>query len=143
MAKAIKLNIEQDLNFLLIGIVTSEPIYRLSWLINEIVDIKLAESRSIQHHHKKTKELQNFSVFSFEDDENGGLYELIQNKAVNGALIEEQKSMDYLFKISNADIDYVEFTSLIKRIENINLAHVIEPGSLKSKSRLISSIDES
>jgi len=143
MAKAIKLKIEHDFNFLLIGLVTSEPIYRLSWLINESTGIKLAETKSIQHHHKKTKELQSFSVFSYEDLENGGIYDLIQNKGTNGLLIEEQKNIDYLFKVAFADINNEEFLNQIKVISNINLAHSIEPGSLKSKSRLISSVSES
>lgn len=142
MAKAIKLNIEQDLNFLLVGIVTSEPIYRLSWLINENIGIKLAEAKAIMHHHKTTKEIQSYTVFSFEDIEQGGLYELIQNKGVNGALIEEQKNMDFLLKVSYSDINFNEFLKQIKSIENINLAHAIEPGSLKSKNRFLSSVDD-
>lgn len=142
MPKTIKLNIEYDYNFILIGIVTSEPIYRLSWLINEALSLRLAEAKSVQCFHKKTNQNQSFAVFAFVDEEQGGLYELIQNKSVGATLIEEQKSIDFFLKVSFADVDKNELLRLIKGIENINLALFIEPGLLKSKQRLITNNEQ-
>lgn len=137
MAKALKLKIENSYDFILIGLVTSEPIYRLGWLLNQELGLQLADSKSVQLLHKQTKIIQSFSRFEYIDNDEV-CYELIYNRSSNGLFIEEQKSMDYFLKISESNLIAEELLSLIKAIENISLAIEIVPGSLKSKNRLIS-----
>ncbi len=138
MAKAIKLNLALDFNFILIGLVTSEPIYRVGWLINEKFGLQLTETKPVCLNHQKTNLKQVFSLFDYANEESGERYELIQNRGENGALIEEQKNIDFLLKVTDSTDDVIHLLSKIKEIKNINLAIEIQPGSLKSKNRLIS-----
>lgn len=131
----LKLNIKPDFEFHLIGIVTSEPIYRLGWLINEACSLSLVESTKVEMYNPKLSAVQDFNIFSYLENEVVN-YELIHNKGIHGILIEEQKQIDYFLKISNANDSIEELIQNIKSIKNISLVQIIEPNSLKSKNRL-------
>lgn len=141
MAKAIKLNIKNNFDFVLIGLVTSEPIYRLSWLLNQEFGLQLTDYKPIQLLHKQTKVIQSFTRFAYYDEANA-FYELIQNRGGNGLFVEEQKNVDFLLKITDGFVDGAEFASRTKVLENISLVIKLQPGSLKSKDRLISYSEE-
>jgi len=136
MAKAIKLDIAPDFNFKLIGIVSSEPIYRLGWLINEALGIALSEKEKLVLVHQKSKIEQLFDLWIYNNNSQNSLYELVQNKCYNGFLIEEQKQIDYFIKV-NGNAPLEDIKTVLKTIHGINMAIEITPGSLKSKNRLI------
>lgn len=136
MSKAIKLKIEPSFNFTLIGLVTSEPIYRTSWLINEALEIQLKETPPHQTYHNKLQVVQEFSIFRFYTDNECTMH-LIQNKSPHGFLIEEHKQVDFWLKIENSSTPSASFLQKLKAVKNISLAFEIKPGSLKSKSRLL------
>ena len=50
MSNTIKMNLPESFDFTLIAIITSEPIYRLGWLLNQSLKIDLKEV------HKSVKE---------------------------------------------------------------------------------------
>lgn len=141
MSKAVKLSIKPSFDFLLIGLVSSEPIYRLSYLINNTLQLQLKENKAIKIYHQKHNVYQAFELFSFIDDESETLYDLIQNKGSQGFLVEEQKQTDFWLKIENATNSATEIVSALKNIKNISLAFELKPGSLKSKNRLIFSME--
>ncbi len=142
MGKAIKLNIEPQFDFILIGLVTSEPVYRVSWLINERLDIQLKEVQALLSYHNKRQVYQEFSVFQYINDDEE-IFQLIQNKSSQGLLIEEQKQVDFWLKIENAALLVNDYLKLIKPEKNISLAFEVKPGSLKSGFRLILSDENS
>jgi hypothetical protein len=135
MGKSIKLNIVPEFNFQLIALVTSEPIYRVSWLLNENLDIQLKEAPPLQTYHNKIQVVQEFSVFQFVDEDES-VMQLIQNKSQHGYLIEEQKQVDFWLKTEDSKFAEPDLVRKIKSIKNINLAFEVKPGSLKSKNRL-------
>lgn len=132
----LRLNTNQDFDFTLIGIVSSEPIYRISWLINELLHIQLKESQSIKIYNSKTQIMQEFLMHSYFTNEEL-YYHLIQNKGQQGVLIEEQKQVDYWMKITNLTIDASQLVSQLNTLKNVNLTFGVKPGSLKSKSKLL------
>ncbi len=136
MPKSIKINLTLNFDFLFIGLVSSEPIYRVGWLLNEKINLQLTEAKPLRLLHPKTKLEQEFSLFNY-IDESSATYELVQNKGINGVLIEEQKNIDYFLKITDFNANSGELLSKIKELKNINLAIKIQPGSLKSKNRLV------
>jgi len=139
MSKPIKLKIKPEFDFLLFGLVTSEPIYRLSWLINDAIGILLTESKSLQVYHTKRQIIQEFAKFKFAENE-GLVIHLIQNKSQQGIFIEEQKLVDFWLKIESSTYNKSEVLQQIKLIKNINLVFEIKPDSLKSKDRLLISL---
>ncbi len=141
MGKQIKLNIKPDFNFTLIGLVTSEPLYRASWLINELLNIQLKESQPMQAYHVKRQIVQKFPKFCFCPDNSSSFY-LICNKSPQGFLIEEQKQVDYWIKIEGV-FQSNDLLNKLKTLKNINLAFEVKPSSLKSKLRLLFSDEDS
>lgn len=141
MAKSIKINIGDQFGFILIAIVTTEPIYRLSWLINQEININLSDFKPAQVLNKQTSMIQSFTRFVC-DDNNNGFYELIQNKAGNSFLIKEQKHVDYFLKISGSFIGEQDVVDRLKTIPNISLVASVDANTLKSKQRLISYSEE-
>lgn len=141
MSKAIKLKIEPSFDFTLIGLVTSEPIYRVSWLINEVLEIQLKEAHPHQTYHNKLQVIQEFSVFRCYTADEAAI-QLIQNKSPQGLLIEEHKQIDFWLKIDDIALSTETLLKKLKAIKNISLAFEIKPGSLKSKSRLLISEED-
>jgi hypothetical protein len=142
MGKAVKLEVTDDFNFPLIGIVTTEPIYRLGFLINEMLGYNLKESRSLKVYHAKQQLVQEFPLFSEYADECCAVVHLIQNKSLQGLLIEEQKQVDFWLKWEHTLIDTDRVLAMLKKIKSINLAFEVKPGSLKSKSRLLFTVEQ-
>jgi len=137
MAKVVKLNIKPDFNFVLIALVSSEPLYRIGWLINEHINIQLKEVEPINIIHSKRQINQEFQRFAFTNDTE--TYYLVNNKSENGVLIEEQKQVDFWLKIESLNqINSADLVKNIKSIKDINLAFIVDPSSLKSKQKLIS-----
>ena len=136
MAKSLKLNIKPDFEFILIGIVTSEPIYRISWLINEMLSVQLKETQSIKVYNNQRQIVQEFSKYSFcNDDET--YFHFLQNKSEQGILIEEKKQVDYWIKTDDFSIKPNDLISKLNTLKNVNLAFEVIPSSLKSKLRLL------
>lgn len=136
MSKTIKIKPDNNFHFLLFGLVTTEPIYKISWQINEQLNILLKETNPLQVYNQKKQAVQEFVKFSFYTPEELN-YHLIHNKGNQGLLIEEQKQTDYFLKIEDTNLNAKHLIKKLKLIKNISLAYEIEPGSLKSKNRLI------
>ena len=116
--------------------VSSEPLYKISWLINEQINIKLKEIEPVNIVLSKRQISQTFQRFAFINETE--TYYLVSNKSQNGVLIEEQKQVDFWLKADSFNsIDSESLTKKIKTIKGINLAFVVDPGSLKSKQKLI------
>jgi hypothetical protein len=142
MSNNLKLNLQPSFDFSLIALVSSEPIYRLGYLLNEALKLELKESRAIQIYHPKKQQVQEFSLFRHEKYEPSVCIDLIQNKGLTGLLIEEQKPVDYWLKCELPKQEVTRFLEKIKNIKNISLAFEVNPGSLKSKDRFIFSLQD-
>ncbi|MBI9067162.1 MAG: IPExxxVDY family protein [Salinivirgaceae bacterium] len=142
MSKTVKLSLKPSFNFILIGIVCSEPIYKLSYLINETISIRLKEHETLKIFNSKRNMYQAFQCFDFLSDETKEYYELIHNKGVQGVLIEEHKRVDFFLKIENCLENPSSIIALINNIKNISLAFEIKLDSLKSKNNLIFSTEK-
>ncbi len=127
--KSHKLIYEPDYSFLLIGISSHENDYHISWLINRKLGLSLRKVRNLQIFNKKLGENQEFSIYSFENDERSLLYNLISNRCDNGFLIEEIKNIDYLLQILGvvSEKDQEKIINTLKETEKINISFKIDP----------------
>ncbi|MBA7563719.1 hypothetical protein ES708_05379 [subsurface metagenome] len=137
--KSHKLIYEPDYSFLLIGISSHENDYHISWLINRKLGLSLRKVRNLKIFNKKLGKNQEFSIYSFENDERSLLYNLISNRCDNGFLIEEIKNIDYLLQILGAvsEKDQEKIINTLKETEKINTSFKIDPTTLKSRQRLL------
>lgn len=137
--KSHKLIYEPDYSFLLIGISSHENDYHISWLINLKLGLGLRKVRNLQIFNKKLGETQEFSIYSFENDERSLQYNLISNRCDNGFLIEEIKNIDYLLQILGdiSEKDQEKIINTLKETEKISTSFIIDPTTLKSRQRLL------
>jgi hypothetical protein len=129
-----RLNVEYDFDFCLIGIVCSEKDFRLCWLLNNQLGLKLAKTE------EHTSGAGTHSLFSFADEPLMREYYLVANKTDTGKLLlEEHQHTDY-FMIVKGEIDNEEkkyFAEQIKKIGSVSASYILDVETLKSKQNLI------
>lgn len=141
MAEKIKLDISSKPHFIQYGLVTSEPVYRLCWLLNTAFSISLTESEPLNCLHAKRNMLQSFMLFEAKNTEHQTSFSLIQNKGPQGFFDEDQKQVDFWLRV-DGEIENTFLLSTLKKIKEINLTFELKPGLVKTKSRLNISLDE-
>lgn len=147
-------------DFTLIAIHCSEEAYKMAYLINNQVSLRLHRSRKDLDFSEKDADIT-FSRFEFEDTIEYTTYDLLANKsktigvrtAAKGELFEseaseevvtkyllpELKTVDFLLKITS-DYEQVSLRKLlldINQISEVISAYSIETNHLKSKNNLI------
>jgi hypothetical protein len=138
MAKLV-LDIEYDYDFLLIGISCHEKEYRLSWALNNNLNLELAKTKDLQIDSKKQKEPLAHSMFMFDSEQQYRQYYLIANRGVQGPLIPEQKQADFFLLIKGTLLND-DKTTILKRVKETPMvltAFDIDPNKLKSKENLL------
>lgn len=133
-----KLQLEEDYDFELIGICSSHADYRLTWGINQVLNIRLAKGEDFSIRSKKG-EIDLYSFYEFYDEDEHIEYYLIKNTSNNyRLLIPEKDQIDYFLIIRNhIGESSEEILSRIKSSESVLTAFVFDAEELKSKANLI------
>ena len=147
-------NLEEDDDYSLVGIHSTEEDYRLAYLLNKHLKTKLTR---FKHNLDFENSDAEFPLFEFKDKNSYINYYLINNKyktfvqnqnntglfggnySTISYLIPEKKKIDFFLKIEGS---YCEnfMKSLIEKLNTINqiiTSYSIEPTTLKSKDHLI------
>jgi len=123
-----KISSESDeLEILLLGIVTFETEHKMCWALNEKLEVNL-----------KIYEEDEILYYVFEDNLK---YYLIPNKSNNSIQFPEIKNIDFILKITGKNLSEIKVKSvkLLKTISFINAVVEIDTTKLKqSKKKLIS-----
>lgn len=129
----IKLQIDYDYEFCLIGIVSHEKDYRLCWMLNTLLNIQLTKNEDYDTGQSK------HSMYGYVHEELFREYYLLANRGTSHPLIEEHKHIDYFLIIKGAleEDDKKHITELIKKSDMVSAAYLIDVLSLKSKQNLI------
>lgn len=131
----VQLKINQENESVLLGIVSTEPDYKLSLLLNRKLKLSLKNITPLILSSETGLEIS-FSRFSDSKASPGIIYELISNRIEKNYLIKKLKNIDYIFYIHNHDneIDISHLTSLMRNIECITAVFNIDVASLKDKN---------
>ena len=126
-------------DFFLFGISSQSKDYRLVWIINKKLNLRLQRKEDIV-----VSETIFFSRFTFEDEINRTKYTLASNKSIGNSksnsgkviLVKELKTMDYLLiaEGNTGIIDPGDFLSQIKQAETILAAYQHNSEIIKSKT---------
>ncbi len=136
--------IDDDIDYSLIGIHSSEKAYRLAFLLNKWADTYLIKSELGYP----------FELFEYEDEINFVSFFLLKNKYLsqeNASLglfeeqmtqtnyvIPEKKEVDYFVKIHDCDTSFLTvFLDKINEIKEIQASYVIDAEKLKTRQNLI------
>lgn len=131
------LDLIEDYNFTLIGIVCHSKDYRLAFEINKLLKFDFVREHDLEL--KVKKETSYFAFFCHIDEENHLEYYLVGNKGSFGKLIPEEKIADY-FLIIKGDLNADEEKEILKNVNEVKpilKAYPIEVEDLKSKRNLI------
>ncbi len=133
-----KLVLEDDFDFELIGICSSNADYRLSWGINKALHITLSKDKDFEVRLKKGGQ-HLYSFYSYYDEAEHIEYYLIKNVSNNyKRLIPEKDQIDYFLVIKNNFTQEINtILTNLKRVDSILTAFVFDPNALKSKEYLI------
>ncbi len=161
MAKHILNTGDDDFDFVLLGITSSESQYRMVSLINDAVGINLFLSDYLPFSLKDSKVFR-FSLYRFSDEElrleyffipNNSNFEEPSSVPVNEnaglfsghdvqetvKLIKELPKTDFFLLLKGEDLHHVQFkiAERLKKIEEIVQLQTIEPHELPSRRNLI------
>ncbi|MGC9341589.1 MAG: IPExxxVDY family protein [Bacteroidales bacterium] len=134
MTRKFKLDYTPDFDFLLLGIVSYEKDYRLSWEINEFLQMDLERVDDHKVKHKKSGKDLHFSCFVYTDESAYLNFKLLSNRSEMGPLIEGLKNIDYLLVIigeytENLSVDLKK--SLLK-LESVQSCFILKPENVKN-----------
>lgn len=123
-------------DFLLIGFVSTLPIFKLAWEINRVFNFQLEEVEPIEFFDNKKEKNIAFLRFLYNNEEMEMVYSLIQNKFKENILLKKAINMDYILKIEGENTSVSSMLSDLKKIENITFALKINVEDLPKKHPL-------
>lgn len=131
----LQLKINQNNESVLVGIVSSEPDYKLSLALNRKLKISLKNVNPLTVTDENGNESA-FSRFSDTSSSHGTTYDLTSNRTEKNYLIRKLKNIDYIFQIHNPEnpkaIDTV--ISLLRENESVTALFNIDIKTLKDKN---------
>ncbi|MBT6438910.1 MAG: IPExxxVDY family protein [Flavobacteriales bacterium] len=148
-----KLVLDYDYDFLLIGILSSVPDYKLCWGINKVLNIVLKKEQDLelQLHDKemndglkltfdKPEMTPRYSMYTYYNEVTHLRYTVASNRSVSGLLIKEEQSVDFFLVVDGLYDDLKKGDSIVndlRKQREIITAYKIDPNNLKSKQNLI------
>jgi len=134
--KTLKLKINDDIHFRLIGISSHENDYRLVWAINNQLKFQFTRIESLIIHRAATKTDLEFSRYVYADEDKYLTYYLISNRCAEGFLFSELKNLDYLLQITGeiSENSQAELMKFLRKVDLISAVFYIDPLHLKESS---------
>lgn len=133
--KRVKLNLEQNNEYALIGLVSAEPDYKLCLSINKKFRISLKNDDPFTINDQNHPELS-FSRFSDHHDPAVNIFSLISNRNGKYFLLNKLKNIDYLLqiRISENETNLPFITSFLREIDSVTGVFNIDYSALKDKN---------
>ncbi len=118
----------------LYGIVSAEPDYKLSLLLNKKLRISLKNISPVNINSSKGEQLS-FSRFSCPAPTTDESFTLISNRNGNNFLLKNLRNIDYILRVQEPDMDnnIDLITSTLKNTETISAFFLLDLKSIKDK----------
>ena len=131
----VQLKISHDNEFIMIGLVSTEPDYKLSLNINKKINISLRNSTPVKVSYDDENELF-FSRFSDQSRNPEVVFSLYSNRSSSYFLLKKLRNVDYIFLIHNPEksVEPEELIVKLKEIETINAVFHIDLNIFKDKN---------
>jgi len=125
--------------FQVICIASHQNDYRLSWALNEKLNLGLQKDKDLTVEDQKEGTTRQFTKYSYTFGDQAIQYHLIANKNQEGFLFPDMKNIDFLLKLEG-EMDEDKLNFLIKEIKKIDfviIAFRLEKLQPKHKKKLI------
>ena len=131
----VKLQIDQINDFILLGLVSSEPDYKLSLALNKKFNISLKNLAPLKLTAENETELL-FSRFADSGESPDRIFNLVSNRSGKNFLIRKLRNVDYIFHFHDPDneLSIEQITSDLREIPAITAVFNIDPESIKDKN---------
>lgn len=131
----VKLQIDQVNDFLLFGLVSSEPDYKLSLSLNRSFNISLKNSQPLKLPADSGTEL----IFSRFADTTGSperTFSLVSNRSGKNYLIRKLKNIDYILYVHDPETedDLTKMITRLREIQGITAVFTVNSDTLKDKN---------
>jgi hypothetical protein len=138
LAKRIKLKNSLEYPLVIFGIVSSENILKLTWGINQLLNIRLSQVTDTIFNETKTSYSHEFSLFQFEDENLHLKFSLLNNRIKANFYFSELRNIDHIFFIrGEIDIKFKESVlQALKKSSDITSVLAINPENLKLKGKI-------
>jgi hypothetical protein len=130
-----QLEVEEDLSFLLFGLVTSHKASKLVFFLNQISPFNFFRVADLQMPDFNPRAEISFSKFSFLDEENHLDFHLLANKEFGLCLFSELKQFDFLLVVRGG-LEFFDAAALAKssrKLPGLQLLAPIDNEKIKSK----------
>ncbi len=142
--KILKLDFEQELDFLLVGIISGHKDFRLCFELNKALKLRFARKHDIIISAGKPGSSTSHARFL-----TGGnaseTYNLIGNRDLEhtGFFIPEMRNVDYFFLVSgyNDNFDLAGMVEKMRKLSAVSGAFIIQPDGLKSAETFLNLIE--
>jgi len=131
----VKLEIDHDEDFILIGLVSAEPDYKLSLALNKKFGIALKGTSPLKINDATGSEL----VFSRFSDINGSpeiIFNLFSNRSGKHFLLKKLKNVDFIFQVydSEKETTIESLTAILRETESVNAVFNVDLNNFKDKN---------
>ncbi|HEX2395502.1 MAG TPA: IPExxxVDY family protein [Bacteroidales bacterium] len=137
--KTLKLKIEKQINFKIIGISSHENDYRIVWEINEKLGMQFLRVTNLVVHIARLKKDMEFSRYLFDDEDRYLKYFLISNRCPDGFLFPEIKNLDFVLQIIG-ELTAPDLKGIEKKIKSLNVvsaAFTLQPEKIKGIGNIL------
>lgn len=146
MAKKTIYKIESETNddFIIIGLTTALPDYRLAWFINKELRIQLVKKIDFTSVYEKTaKSAVSCSFFMDQNSSAAFDFFLLNNTPGEHVLFKELKAFNYLLFIQFIELDFdpQTFIEKLSSIAQIMFPVTIEPAQIKAWPQFIEDLE--
>jgi hypothetical protein len=137
--KTLKLKIEENADYRMIGISSHENDYRLVWAINNQMKMQFVRIDNLVIIDEKSKLEMEFSRYLCPDEGRYLKYYLISNRCPNGYLFPELRNLDFLLQVVG-DTDHTvleEMAKSFRKIEIVSAVFTIRPEQIRNIERIV------
>jgi hypothetical protein len=131
----VKLQIDQTDDFILFGLVSSEPDYKLCLALNKKFRISLKSISPLKLDGDKDTELL-FSRFADSSESPDRIFYLVSNRSGKNFLLRKLRNVDYILQLHDAinELTIDQITSSLREIPGVTAVFNIDTESVKDKN---------
>ena len=132
--KTYKIDGEDEIDFLILGINSHVKPYKLCWEINNKLKTNFVKS---QNHKPQMLKKQSFERYSFIDENTSTRYNILSNRSPSGYLDPHNKSVNYFLIVQDGVYSSKKIIKSLSKIEDVLLVFELNLSKIKSISPFI------
>ncbi|MCF8229423.1 MAG: IPExxxVDY family protein [Bacteroidales bacterium] len=143
MAKKLKLEVDHDPEFRIIGLSSTLKSYKLAFRINQSLQTNLKRIRDFTSHTASIDQTIKHTVFLHAVKDSSGFICLLQNRSQEGFLIPLYRQADYFFMFYEfpREEQIPEYTQKLKKTNGILTAFPIDNPPAKNVGRIFQDLE--